>query len=104
MKQLLYLSGPITGDKAYRQKFKAIEQQLTSRGYAVVNPAELEGVLPTQDMTWAQIMDFCLDILARCDYMVQMPGWENSLGCQQEYGFARGSCIPVLPVQEFLKN
>ena len=102
MKPLLYISGPITGDKAYRQKFKAIEQQLTSRGYAVVNPAELDGVLPAQDMTWAQIMTFCIDILARCDYLVQLPGWEKSLGCQQEYGYAIGIGMSVLPVQELL--
>ena len=104
MSVLLYLSGPVTGEPGYREKFRAIEQQLTSRGYSVVNPAGLEQVLPTDDMTWDEIMTFCIDILARCDSMVQMPGWEKSLGCQQEYGYALGTGIPVLPVQEFFKN
>jgi len=102
MKPLLYISGPITGDAGYKEKFKAVEQQLTSRGYAVVNPAELNRVLPVQDMTWDQIMTFCIDLLARCDYLVQLPGWEKSLGCQQEYGYAIGTGTPVVPIQEFL--
>lgn len=104
MKPLLYISGPITGDKSYKEKFKAVEQQLTSRGYAVVNPAELNRVLPVQDMTWEQIMAVCIDILARCDYLVQLPGWENSLGSQREYGYALGVGMPALPIQDFLKN
>lgn len=102
MKPLLYISGPITGDKCYKEKFKAVEQQLTARGYAVVNPAGLSQVLPVEDMSWDQIMSFCLDILARCDYLVQLPGWEKSLGCQQEYGYAIGTGMPVVPIQEFL--
>ena len=101
---MIYLSGPITGDKAYRQKFKAAAEQLRARGYAVVNPAELSEVLPVETMTWEQIMDVCMDLLARCEALVQLPGWETSRGCQREYGYAVGSDMFILPVQELLKN
>lgn len=101
MKPLLYLSGPISSDPRYRERFKAIEQRLKAMGYSVVNPAELAGVLPVDDLTWDQIMQFCIDLLTRCDYIVQLSGWERSLGCQREYGYAIGMGIPAIPAQEF---
>ena len=101
---MIYLSGPITGDKAYRQKFKAAAEQLRARGYAVVNPAELDDVLPVDAMTWEQIMDHCLDLLARCDAVVVLPGWEESRGCNREVGYAQGADMFILPIQELLKN
>lgn len=101
---MIYLSGPITGDKAYRQKFKSAAVQLKTRGYAVVNPAELDDVLPVEAMTWEQIMDVCMDLLGRCEALVQLPGWETSRGCQREYGYAQGADMIVLPIEELLKN
>lgn len=101
---ILYISGPITGDKAYRQKFRAAAEQLKARGYAVVNPAELDDVLPVESMTWSQILDHCLDLLGRCDAVVLLPGWEESRGCNREVGYAQGADMIILPIEELLKN
>lgn len=100
---MLYISGPITGDKEYKLKFRAAAQQLEARGYNVVNPAELDDVLPVKSMTHEEIMRTCLDILLQCDAVVTLPGWETSLGCQREVGFAEGADKIVLPIQEFLR-
>lgn len=100
---MLYISGPITGDKEYKLKFRAAAQQLEARGYDVVNPAELDDVLPVKSMTHEEIMRTCLDLLLQCDAVVTLPGWESSLGCQREVGFAEGSDKIVLPIQEFLR-
>lgn len=101
---MIYISGPITGDKAYRQKFRAAAEQLKARGYNVVNPAELDNVLPVESMTWSQIMDHCLDLLKRCDAVVVLPGWEESRGCNREVGYAQGAEMNILPIEELLQN
>jgi hypothetical protein len=36
----LYLSGAITHDENYREKFSAAAGQLRERGYEVINPAD----------------------------------------------------------------
>ena len=101
---MIYISGPITGDKAYRQKFRAAAEQLKARGYNVVNPAELDDVLPVESMTWSQIMDHCLDLLGRCDAVVVLPGWEESRWCNREVGYAQGVGMIILPIEELLQN
>lgn len=104
MMGMIYISGPITGDKAYRQKFRAAAEQLKARGYNVVNPAELDDVLPVESMTWSQILDHCLDLLGRCDAVVVLPGWEESRGCNREVGYAQGVGMIILPIEELLQN
>lgn len=101
---MIYISGPITGDKAYRQKFRAAAEQLKARGYNVVNPAELDDVLPVESMTWSQILDHCLDLLGRCDAVVVLPGWEESRWCNREVGYAQGVGMIILPIEELLQN
>ena len=100
---MLYISGPITGDRNYKLKFRAAKQQLEARGYAVVNPAELDEVLPTASMTQEQILQTCTFLLGQCDAIVLLQGWEKSLGCQREVGFAEGADLIVLPIEEFLR-
>ena len=100
---MIYISGPITGDKSYKLKFKAAQEQLEARGYSVVNPAELDRVIPAHEMTHEAVMQSCLDLLRQCEALVTLPGWEHSLGCQREVGFAEGSDLIVLPIEELLR-
>ena len=100
---MLYLSGPITGDKNYKLKFRAAAQQLEARGYDVVNPAELDGVLPVASMTPEQILQTCTFLIGQCDAVIVLPEWEKSLGCQREVGYAEGADIIVLPIEEMLR-
>lgn len=104
MDSMIYISGPITGDNAYRQKFKAAAEQLKARGYSVVNPAELDDVLPVDSMTWSQILDHCLDLLGRCDAVVVLPGWQQSRGCNREVGYAQGAGMNILTIEKLLQN
>lgn len=101
---MLYLSGPIMGDKNYKLKFRAAKQQLEARGYDVINPAELDDVLPVGVMTHEQILQTCTFLLAQCDALVTLPGWESSFGCQREVGFAEGADIIVLPFEEMIRE
>lgn len=47
-----YLSGPITGQKNYRQQFARAAGTLKEMGYAVINPAELGAALPLDQMSY----------------------------------------------------
>lgn len=83
----IYISGPITGVKNYKRYFQGAKDALTAKGYDVVNPAELTAVIG-DSFTYDEILAIDLDLLSRCDAMVQLPRWENSRGANIEYGYA----------------
>lgn len=68
----VYLSGKITGDVDYRQKFG---RELRAYGYVVFNPA----VLP-DGFEYEDYMSLDLLILSRCDAIYLLRDWENSPG------------------------
>lgn len=83
----VYLSGPMTSDPDYMSKFTQADQELRESGYHVANPAELYRVLP-DNATYEELLNLDLQILAMCDALVQLPGWEKSCGANREYGYA----------------
>lgn len=83
-----YLSGPITGIDNYRENFKEVADKLKAEGYYdVINPAELCEVMPACT-SWDDYMKIDLELLAMCDVVVMLPGWEQSRGANREYGYA----------------
>ncbi len=96
-----YLSGPITGVENYERKFLAAEQELVSRGYKVVNPAQLSKVLCNCD-DFDTFMDVDMYLLSKCNVLVQLPGWEKSIGCNREYGYALARDMIVLKLEALL--
>ena len=97
-----YLSGPITGHKNYRQQFARAAGTLKELGYVVINPAELDQVLPVKEMGYEGIMRIDLDLLATADYLVQLPGWEDSKGANRELGFALGTDKIIVSLEQLL--
>lgn len=55
-------------------------------------------------MSHEEILRTCKDLILQCDALVTLPGWEQSLGCQREVGFAEGVDLIVLPIEELLQN
>lgn len=101
----LYLSGPITGDKNCRDKFKRAEQALRADGMKdIVNPAELIGVLSPEATSWEEYMRIDLALLDMSDALILLPGWEKSLGCQREYGYAEAVGKIILEFGELKKE
>ena len=87
----VYLSGKITGDSNYRQKFKAMEEELLSYGYVVFNPA----ILP-DGFDYEDYMALDLLILSRCDAICLLCDWKNSPGAKREYEEAKRLGLKIL--------
>lgn len=90
IRQRVYISGPISGVKEYKNNFLEAETELLSKGYAVVNPARLDGVLP-EGLSYEEHKKVDLSLLDICDCIYMIDGWKNSPGANREYGYALAS-------------
>ena len=94
---IAYISGPITNDKNYKQKFAAAKNILEDRGLIVLNPA----VLP-QGMPNDKYMPICLQMLNAADVLILLSGSETSQGTYIEYKFAKYQEKPIYSLNEFI--
>ena len=76
----VYIAGKITGDSAYREKFRKAQRDLEAGGFIVLNPAELpEGMIPSDYMRICFAMMDCADIVAF------LPDYSQSSGARLEF-------------------
>lgn len=92
-----YLSGPVTGNPDYKK-------QLTRMGYDVINPAALSQVVPIEELSYDTIMEIDMLLLSKADYLIQLPGWENSRGANRELGYALATGKIVVSLEHLLKE
>jgi hypothetical protein len=83
-KRTIYLAGPITGNKDFRDDFDGWHQRLMRMGWHVVNPIEGQ----TLGLTHEAYMKDDIPKLLQCTDLFAMPGWEGSKGAQFEVKMA----------------
>jgi hypothetical protein len=71
--------------------FTKVSADLRSRGYTVVNPAELTE--PTAPRTLCMYRD--IKALLECDAIAMLPGWDTSPGAILELEIARQIGLPA---------
>lgn len=82
----VYISGPITGVKEFKENFLKAEKDLKEKGLEVINPTSLDEKLPI--LTYEEYMKLDIALLDLCGAIYMLKGWEKSCGANREYGFA----------------
>lgn len=83
----VYISGAITGQINYFERFASAEDLLKKGGYEVVNPAEELAELPI-GTAHERYMEKSLELLSTCDGIYMLDGYESSLGANIELKYA----------------
>ena len=79
----IYISGEITNDPNYKEKFAETEEYLKAKGYVIMNPA----ILP-EGFDYEDYMTICFAMIDVCDLMFMIKGWEKSDGAKRESYYA----------------
>lgn len=87
----VYISGPMEGVKDYLENFREAEENLLKLGHVVVNPARLDKVVKGYGIIREDYLELDLALLKWCDAIVMLDGWQQSRGCNREYGYAIGA-------------
>jgi hypothetical protein len=96
----IYISGKITGDNNYREKFMEAENKQYDAGYFPLNPAS--NVRP--NMEWHKAMRKALQLMLEGDGVALLPDWKKSRGAKIEARLARKLGIPVKPIKAWLNG
>lgn len=76
----IFISGKITGDENYREKFGQAAALLEGKGYIPLSPA----ILP-EGFSYEAYMRMCAAMLAECDGVLFLPDWIESKGAREEF-------------------
>lgn len=93
MRKRFYISGAISKDPDYYEKFKATAEWISAHGGTYYNPAEQSKVMP--EASWGAYMSFCCAGMKMCDAMVLLSGGEYSAGAQIELYWAKDWGLPI---------
>lgn len=87
-KEVVYLSGPISGTDDYMERFEKAEKEVVeATGCGVVNPAKVVKQLP-EEIGYEDCMRVCIAMLEACSVIYLLKGWEKSCGANRELGYA----------------
>ena len=80
----IYIAGKISGLKNYREVFEKAENELTTQGNSVMNPAVLG-----EGFEYQSYMPICLAMLEACDTVFMLRNWKDSKGATVEHAYAK---------------
>jgi hypothetical protein len=96
-KMKIYISGRITGDGNYREKFLDAENRLYGAGHFPLNPA----ACVSPDTDWNGAMRTAVCLMLKSEGVALLPDWNESKGAIIEVRLAREVGIPVKPIEEW---
>ena len=91
----VYISGPITKDKDFYNKFLNAEKRLKAEGYEVINPAKIGLMLP-KSFEHKDYMDIDFALMQKCDAIYLLKGWRASIGSVNEVSYAKERNMKIL--------
>lgn len=95
----VYVSGPMSGlPNLNYPAFNAEARRLRDLGLRVINPAE--SPLPEESEWTAFLRADLIEMLAHCDTVVTLPGWEKSKGARLEISVARALGMRIVKAGE----
>ena len=101
----IYVAGPMTGLSEHNfPTFHAAAARLREAGWEAVNPAESFG--GRTDMPRETYLRADIILLAQCEAIAMLPGWQESRGAKLEYLLARelGMLIHDAETLQLLEN
>jgi hypothetical protein len=94
----VYIAGPMTGLPEFNYPaFHAAAGRIRHAGLEPVSPAESFG--GRTDLPRCEYIRADVKLLAGCDAVAMLSGWEDSRGANLEYLLARELCLPVLDAE-----
>lgn len=96
----IFISGKITGDENYREKFGQAAGVLEEKGYIPLSPA----ILP-EGLSYGAYMRICAAMLIECDGVLFLPDWIESKGAREEFinAHTNGKRLMMLRGGELIK-
>lgn len=80
----IFISGKITGDDNYKEKFKMAENYLLEKGHSVMNPTRLIG----EGFKHEDYIHICKAMIDVCDFVVLLHDSDDSEGSKLEQQYA----------------
>ena len=96
----VYISGPITNAPGYKSKFEWAEAIWKDKGHYVINPAKVNATLP-EETDHDGYMRISIALLAECDTIYMLKGWQTSEGANEELDFAIAHNYTILFEERF---
>lgn len=101
MLRLIYLAHPFGGKQENIDKAQSIVTDLIHRmpDHTFYSPLHSTGFY-YNEVDYLAGIEHCFEVLGRCDELWLCDGWQDSRGCNMEYGFARAKGIPIKFITE----
>ena len=100
----VYISGPMEGVKDYLENFRVVEEALMELGDVVVNPARLDKAVKGRGLSGEDYLELDLKLLEWCDAIVMLDGWQQSRGCNREYGYAAAAGKSIITYESLVEE
>lgn len=97
--KIVYLSHPYTGNESINKsdaREVCAELKEEHPDWCIVNPLDNFGWADSAKLSYENILEMCVTLLACCDAIYMCCGWEKSRGCREEKEVAETRGLEVI--------